>query len=356
MNIELEGQEEQFMDGPDSSKNVKKQKVKKTSNKKTNLGDKKNEIFEKVKSEKEKYGKMLQDKKTRYSVIGIIVVLVIFLGYTFFGGKKVVVDNNITQQQNTQNTQNEKQQNTQNKEQQNVKNKAKQEAIKTEREKEQKIQQSNDTALNIEKNQDKILNKMTSASENNTNGNQVESNKYNQTITNEQSENNSDEEIQWKKRIATLFSNKNEIKFLLDEEKPSIIANKFKQEAYNQYKIAGLDARIQSITFQKPQNNEDFLDINLRIVSTQPESNFFIEYLYPIKDYVELYFFSDAIVKTTKYGENILVEGDNIFPYMKIKKISKIDNNKILVEIDISQKSFGGENFTYEYITNDLEQ
>ena len=351
MNIELEGQEEQFMDGPDSSKSVKKQQVKKTSNKKANLGDKKNEIFEKVKNKKEKYGKMLQDKKTRYSVIGIIAVLVIFLGYTFFGGKKVVVDNNITQHQNTQNTQN-----TQNEEQQNVKNKAKQEAIKTEREKEQKIQQSNDTALNIEQNQDKILNKMTSASENNTNEIQVESHKYNQTITNEQSENNSDEEIQWKKRIATLFSNKNEIKFLLDEEKPSIIANKFKQEAYNQYKIAGLDARIESITFQKPQNNEDFFDINLRIVSTQPESNFFIEYLYPVKDYVELYFFSDAIVKTTRYGENILVEGDNIFPYMKIKKISKIDNNKILVEVDISQKSFGGENFTYEYITNDLEQ
>lgn len=153
----------------------------------------------------------------------------------------------------------------------------------------------------------------------------------------------------WKRRIASLFKNDTDVVFILDADIPSIIANNFRQEAYNQYRIAGTDARISNISFVQPRNHNDFLDIKVTVESLPPTPPHSFEKLYPISNYVKLDFFDDAVVKTTRNKQETLVEGDFIFPYMQIKKIGQLENGRIFSEIIITQEGFGGSNFVYRY-------
>ena len=135
---------------------------------------------------------------------------------------------------------------------------------------------------------------------------------------------------------------------ILDAEVPSVIANNFKQEAQNQYRIAGTDAKISNISFTIPKNKSDFLSIKFIVESIGTPVTYRIEKFYPFSKYAKLNFFDDAVVKTVKGEEIIVVEGENLYPYIKIKKIGK-DAQGIFAILEINQSKFNAESFIYEY-------
>ena len=158
----------------------------------------------------------------------------------------------------------------------------------------------------------------------------------------------SQDELSWKRRTASFFNNEQEMQFILDAEVPSVIANNFKQEAQNQYRIAGTDAKISNISFTIPKNKSDFLSIKFIVESIGTPVTYRIEKFYPFSKYAKLNFFDDAVVKTVKGEEIIVVEGENLYPYIKIKKIGK-DTQGVFAILEINQSKFNAESFIYEY-------
>ena len=88
------------------------------------------------------------------------------------------------------------------------------------------------------------------------------------------------DELSWKRRTASFFNNEGQMQFILDAEVPSVIANNFKQEAQNQYRIAGTDAKISNISFAVPENRSDFLSIKFIIESIDTQVTYRIEKFY----------------------------------------------------------------------------
>lgn len=156
-------------------------------------------------------------------------------------------------------------------------------------------------------------------------------------------------ELIWKKKTLLLFKNPNDSYFLLDQEIPSLVASNFKQDPNNQNRISGHNAKIASISFIKPERNEDFLEIKLVIESIDGEK-YTITKTFPILKYVDLSFYEDCVIKTSANGdESILVKGDYIFPYMKIAAIGKRSDGVNIIRLEIYQENFGGPNFIYDY-------
>lgn len=221
----------------------------------------------------------------------------------------------------------------------------------------QQIAQQNKEAMNekaakefedIEKRKDEIFNNIEKDFKTNAQKENTETASQTNAVVELQVQKDEDSS-NWKRRIASLFKNDKDVVFILDADIPSIIANNFRQEAYNQYRIAGTDARISNISFVQPRNHNDFLDIKVTVESLPPTPPHSFEKLYPISNYVKLDFFDDAIVKTSRNKQETLVEGDFIFPYMQIKKIGQLENGRIFAEIIITQDGFGGNNFVYRY-------
>lgn len=156
------------------------------------------------------------------------------------------------------------------------------------------------------------------------------------------------DELSWKRRTASFFNNEGQMQFILDAEVPSVIANNFKQEAQNQYRIAGTDAKISNISFAVPENRSDFLSIKFIIESIDTPVTYRIEKFYPFSKYAKLKFFDDAVIKTVNGDEIIIVEGDNIYPYIKLLQIGKDEQGTFAI-LEVNQSKFNAESFIYEY-------
>ena len=156
------------------------------------------------------------------------------------------------------------------------------------------------------------------------------------------------DELSWKRRTASFFNNEGQMQFILDAEVPSVIANNFKQEAQNQYRIAGTDAKISNISFAIPENRSDFLSIKFIIESIDTPVTYRIEKFYPFSKYAKLKFFDDAVIKTVNGDEIIIVEGENIYPYIKLLRIGK-DEQGTFATLEVNQTKFNAESFIYEY-------
>ena len=156
------------------------------------------------------------------------------------------------------------------------------------------------------------------------------------------------DELSWKRRTASFFNNEGQMQFILDAEVPSVIANNFKQEAQNQYRIAGTDAKISNISFAAPENRSDFLSIKFIIESIDTPVTYRIEKFYPFSKYAKLKFFDDAVIKTVNGDEIIIVEGDNIYPYIKLLQIGKDEQGTFAI-LEVNQSKFNAESFIYEY-------
>lgn len=156
------------------------------------------------------------------------------------------------------------------------------------------------------------------------------------------------DELSWKRRTASFFNNEGQMQFILDAEVPSVIANNFKQEAQNQYRIAGTDAKISNISFAIPENRSDFLSIKFIIESIDTPVTYRIEKFYPFSKYAKLKFFDDAVIKTVNGDEIIIVEGDNIYPYIKLLQIGKDEQGTFAI-LEVNQSKFNAESFIYEY-------
>lgn len=156
------------------------------------------------------------------------------------------------------------------------------------------------------------------------------------------------DELSWKRRTASFFNNEGQMQFILDAEVPSVIANNFKQEAQNQYRIAGTDAKISNISFAVPENRSDFLSIKFIIESIDTPVTYRIEKFYPFSKYAKLKFFDDAVIKIVNGDEIIIVEGDNIYPYIKLLQIGKDEQGTFAI-LEVNQSKFNAESFIYEY-------
>lgn len=156
------------------------------------------------------------------------------------------------------------------------------------------------------------------------------------------------DELSWKRRTASFFNNEGQMQFILDAEVPSVIANNFKQEAQNQYRIAGTDAKISNISFAIPENRSDFLSIKFIIESIDTPVTYRIEKFYPFSKYAKLKFFDDAVIKTVNGDEIIIVEGENIYPYIKLLRIGKDEQGTFAI-LEVNQTKFNAESFIYEY-------
>lgn len=155
------------------------------------------------------------------------------------------------------------------------------------------------------------------------------------------------EEIKWQKRVLSSFGDTDKVYFLLDQNKPSIISNNFRQEADNQYIIANSDGIIDAIYFEV--NNSGFLDVVLRIKST--DNKFQLIKKYNVLNYAKLHFFSDSVVYENNDEQTIVVENNFIFPYLKIEKVSKEKDGRNYIIFSVYQKGFGKdiEDLTFKY-------